>query len=176
MATHTQAVCWLGFGTWLRLLLAVALVVLLWSENFEVGKVVVVFVAVDVVPRKGPPILRNPRRFSRPIWVPLVLHLLQLPPACPFVFHRLPFHPLLRRPPVLLRLFLLPPLPPLLPPRQSSSSSSPPPSASSLHCLFPAVTGMLKVAKMLRMQRACALTFYSNNYPVFHVSRASTVL
>ena len=49
MATHTPAVCWLGFGTWLRLLLAVALVVLLWSENFEVGKVVVVFAAVDVV-------------------------------------------------------------------------------------------------------------------------------
>ena len=36
---------------------------------------------------------------------------------------------------------------------------------SSLHCLLPAVTGMLKVAKMLRMQRKCALTFYSTNYP-----------
>ena len=46
---------------------------------------------------------------------------------------------------------------------------------SSLHCLFPAVTGMLKAAKMLRMQRACALTFYSNNYPVFHVSRLPTL-
>ena len=36
---------------------------------------------------------------------------------------------------------------------------------SSLHCLLPAVTGMLKVAKMVRMQRKCALTFYSTNYP-----------
>ena len=33
--------------------MAVALVVLLWSENFEVGKVVVVFVAVDVVDMEG---------------------------------------------------------------------------------------------------------------------------
>ena len=36
---------------------------------------------------------------------------------------------------------------------------------SALHCLLPAVTGMLKVAKMLRMQRKNALTFYSTNYP-----------
>ena len=66
----------------------------------------------------------------------------------------------------------------------SSASSSKPPSSSpssssslttSLHCLFPAVTGMLKVAKMLRMQRTCALTFHSNNYPVFHVSRLPTL-
>ena len=45
MATHTPAVCWL--------LLAVAVVALLWSENFEVGKVFVVFVAVDVVDLEG---------------------------------------------------------------------------------------------------------------------------
>lgn len=40
-------------GLWLRFLLAVALVVLLWRENFEVGKAVVVFVAVDVVDMEG---------------------------------------------------------------------------------------------------------------------------
>ena len=93
------------------------------------------------------------------------------PPACPFIFQRLPLPPsaptarlyfficffcFLFQASFLLSLFFL-----LL----SSSLTS------SLHCLFPAVTGMLKVAKMLRMQRACALTFYSNNCPVFHVSR-----
>ena len=131
---------------------------LLWSENFEVGKVVVVFVAVDVVPEKDPPSSgihaaspapsgslwsstrsNSPRRAllsstaSRSI---LRSAARQYFFAC---FSSLLFHLSC----LLSILFVL----------LSSSLTS------SLHCLFPTVTGMLKVAKMLRMQRACALTF-----------------